>query len=122
LFHTLDITIVSSAADVSNAQGGVDQVVKSVTNLYADKRWQACYAGIPIVQYAHVSSTLSVHCGYNILTGQLHRFSQLIMCRAGNLIVEVAKLVNRHAQQGVPLAHPMAQAKIQPEGLAFAIW
>jgi hypothetical protein len=34
LFHTLDITIVSSAAYVSNAQGGVDQVVKSVTTLH----------------------------------------------------------------------------------------
>jgi hypothetical protein len=30
LFHTLDITIVSSAAAVSNAQGGVDQVVNFV--------------------------------------------------------------------------------------------
>jgi hypothetical protein len=30
LFHTLDISIVSRAADVSNAQGGVDQVVQSV--------------------------------------------------------------------------------------------
>jgi hypothetical protein len=101
LFHTLDITIVSSAADVSNAQGGVDQIVKSVTTLY-DKRRQACYAGIPIVQYAHVSSTLSVHCGYNILTGQLHRFSQLIMCR-GNFIVEVAKLINRMHHRGYHL-------------------
>jgi hypothetical protein len=44
---------------VSNAQGGVDRVVKSVTTLY-DKRRQACYAGIPIVQYAQVSSTLLV--------------------------------------------------------------
>jgi hypothetical protein len=121
LFHTLDITIVSSAAAVSNAQGGVDQVVQSVTTLY-DKRRQACYAGIPIVQYAHVSSTLSVHCGYNILTGQLHRFSQLIMCR-GNFIVEVAKLVNRMYNRGyhLPILY-MAQAEIQPEGLAFAIW
>jgi hypothetical protein len=90
LFHTLDITIVSLAAAVSNAQGGVDQVVKSVTTLY-DKRRQACYASIPIVQYAHDSSTMSLHCGYNILTGRLHRFSQLIICR-GNFVVEIAKL------------------------------
>jgi hypothetical protein len=62
LFHTLDIiTIVSSAADVSNAHGGVDQIVKSVTTLY-DKRRQACYAGIPIVQYAHVSSKSPAPC------------------------------------------------------------
>jgi hypothetical protein len=92
LFHTLDITITTTTSPVRNAQGGYDDIVKSVTTLY-DKRHQACYAGIPIVQYAHVSSdtsTLSAHCGYNILTGQLHHFGQLIMCR-GNFIVEVAQ-------------------------------
>jgi hypothetical protein len=102
LFHTaLDITITSSASTVRNAQGGTDEVVRSVTTLY-DKRRQACYAGIPIVQYAHVSSTLSMHCGYNILISQLHRFSQLIMCR-GNFIVEVAKLIKRMHHRGYHL-------------------
>jgi hypothetical protein len=59
---------------------------------------------IPIVQY--ICSCLqhpeSVHCGYNILISQLHRFSQLIMCR-GNFIVEVAKLVKRMHHRGYHL-------------------
>lgn len=101
LFHTLDISIHTTAHKVRNAQGGWDQVASSVTTLY-DKRRQACYAGIPIVQYAHVSSTLSVHCGYNILTGQLHRFAHLIMTR-GNFVVEVAKLIRRMHHRGYHL-------------------
>jgi hypothetical protein len=102
LFHTLDITITTTSSPVRNVQGGYDDIVKSVTTLY-DKRRQACYVtGIPIVQYAHVSSTLSAHCGYNILTGQLHRFGQLIMCR-GNFVVEVAKLVRRMHRRGYHL-------------------
>lgn len=55
--------------------------------------------GIPIVQYAHVSSTLSLHCGYNILVGQLHRFRELIMLR-DNYIPEVARLVRRMQNRG----------------------
>jgi len=101
LFHTLDVSIHTTCHRVVNAARGIDHIAQSVTTLY-DKRRQACYAGIPIVQYAHVSSTLSVHCGYNILTGQLHRFAQIIMCR-GSFVVEAAKLLRRMNHRGYHL-------------------
>lgn len=64
-----------------------------------DKRRQACYRRIPIVQYTHVSSTLSCYNSYNILISQLHRFSEIIMSRS-NYILETAKLVRRMQIRG----------------------
>ena len=65
--------------------------------------WIDCYAGIPIVQYAHVASTLSIHCGYNILIGQLHRFRESITVR-GNYILECARLMLRMQRRGYRLS------------------
>ena len=73
-------------------------IVQSYTLLY-DKRRNACYRGIPIVQYAHVSSTLSLHCGYNILIGQLHRFRELISWK-DNYVLECARLIRRMQLRG----------------------
>ena len=97
-FSTLDVQIVTKKHSVMNEMGDVVCVVQSFTKLY-DKRRNACYRGIPIVQYQHVSSTLSLHCGYNILIGQLHRFRELIMLR-DNYILEVARLVLRMQKRG----------------------
>ncbi len=77
-------------------------VVYSHTKLY-DKRRSACYRGIPIVQYTHVSSNISIHCGYNILLGQLHRFRELITMRC-NYTLEVARLVLRMQSRGYRLS------------------
>jgi hypothetical protein len=97
-FPTLDVRIVSHFNKVGNAEMGFDDVLRSCTQLY-DKRREDCYAGIPIVQYQHVSSTVSVHTGYNILIGQLHRFRTLISVR-GNYVMEAAKLVKRMVHRG----------------------
>jgi hypothetical protein len=104
LFHTLDITITTTSSPVRNAQGDYDDIVKSVTTLY-DKRRQACY--ICRYPYCAVCSCLqhivsTIVATTSILTGQLHRFGQLIMCR-GNFVVEVAKLVRRMHRRGYHL-------------------
>jgi len=96
-FTTLDLRIVSVRFQVSG-DDGVEWVVRSYTALY-DKRTEACYRDIPIVRYTHVSSTLSVHSGYNIILSQLHRYRELIMLR-GNYVVEAAKLLLRMEQRG----------------------
>lgn len=90
-FPTLDISIESCVVPCYDHRGGPagDPVVHSYTRLY-DKRSQACYAGIPIVRYTHVSSTLSMNSGYNILVSQLHRLRELTSVR-GNYVLEAAK-------------------------------
>lgn len=98
LFSTLDVQIETRKHSITTETGDVESVVQSFTKLY-DKRRNACYRGIPIVQYTHVASTLSIHCGYNILIGQLHRFRELIMLR-DNYILEVARLVRRMQNRG----------------------
>lgn len=97
-FSTLDVRIVTEVSPVTAADGSQELVVKSHTLLF-DKRRLACYRGIPIVQYAHVASTLSLHCGYNILIGQLHRFRGLITVRA-NYVLEVSRLLLRMQSRG----------------------
>src|SRR5690242_11747730 len=77
-------------------------MVKCDTILF-DKRRLTCYAGIPIVQYTHVASTLSVHCGYNILIGQLLRLWDLINVR-GNYVLECARLLLRMQKRGYRLS------------------
>jgi hypothetical protein len=73
-------------------------VVLVTTHLY-DKRRQTCYADIPIVQYTHITSNLSRGCVYNILVGQLHRFSRLIS-EVDNYIDEVALLMGKLLRLG----------------------
>lgn len=97
-FPTLDVRIITQRKRVRNVDGLFDSIAVSFTQLY-DKRREDCYAGIPIVQYQHVSSTVSVHSGYNIMLGQLHRFRTLIMNR-GNYVMESAKLVKRMVHRG----------------------
>ena len=97
-FSTLDVEIVTRFHRVPSETGEVELVTQSLTKLY-DKRRNACYRGIPIVQYAHVSSTISLHCGYNILIGQLHRFRELILMRS-NYVTEVARLIIRMQKRG----------------------
>lgn len=81
---------------------GILLTAESHTLLF-DKRRLPCYSGIPIVQYAHVTSTLSIQCGCNILIGQLHRFRQLITVRS-NYVWEVARLVKRMQDRGYRLS------------------
>lgn len=72
-FNTLDVQIVTDSHPVVAADGSVEHMIKSHSLLF-DKRRLPCYADIPMVQFTHVSSSLSLHCGYNTLIGQLHRF------------------------------------------------
>jgi hypothetical protein len=97
-FSTLDVRIVSTLRSLMVARGLSGSVVHSVTHLY-DKRRERCYRAIPIVQYTHVSSTLSMQSGYNILLGQLFRFRELITVK-GNYVMEAAKLVARMTLRG----------------------
>jgi hypothetical protein len=89
-YPTLDIRINTDF----NAQG----VVASRTVLY-DKRREPCYRGIPIVHYVHVSSGVSARVGPYILRGQLHRLSQIIMCR-DNFVVESRHVVAALLERG----------------------
>ena len=97
-FNTLDVQIVTKVHTIVNEHGVLEKVVKSYTLLY-DKRRNACYWGIPIVQYTHVSSTLPLHSGYNILVGQLHRFRELITWR-DNYVLECGRLIRRMQMRG----------------------
>ena len=100
-FPTLDVCIESRAYPCPD-HPTKDVVVRSTTRLYV-KRQQACYAGIPIVRYTHVASTLSAQSGYNIVVSQLHRYRELIWVR-GNYVMEVAKLVRRLQLRGYKVA------------------
>lgn len=98
-FPTLDIRIVSCQVLHAEAAGVVhDATVESYTILY-DKRREKCYDGIPIVQYMHVSSSISSNVTNSILLGQLHRFRELIMCRQ-NYVLESALLLWRMVKRG----------------------
>lgn len=88
-YPTLDIRIVSSV---------VNGVMQSSTILY-DKRREACYSEVPIAQYLHVSSALSARTGPNVLLGQLHRFSRIIMDRT-NFVEESARAVHGLLRRG----------------------
>lgn len=101
-FSTLDVRIVTEILSVEAADSTLEQVVKSHTLLF-DKRRLPCYSNIPIVQYTHVASTLSVHSGYNILIGQLHRFRELITVRS-NYVLEVARLLKCMQGRGYQLS------------------
>jgi hypothetical protein len=73
---------------------GEQGLVVMVDTLLYDKRRQTCYADIPIVQYTHATSNLSRGCIYNILVGQLHRFSRLISV-VDNYVSEVSLLMEK---------------------------
>jgi hypothetical protein len=73
---------------------GEQGLVVFVDTLLYDKRRQSCYADIPIVQYTHATSNLSRGCVYNILVGQLHRFSRLISV-VENYVFEVSLLLEK---------------------------
>lgn len=107
-FTTLDLRIVSVRFQ-ADTDDGVEWVARSYTVLY-DKRTEACYRDIPIVRYTHVSSTLSVHSGYNIILSQLHRFRELIMLR-GIYVVEAAKLLHRMELRGYSTGKLWAKCK-----------
>jgi hypothetical protein len=64
-----------------------------------DKRLEKCYARIKIVRYTSVSSTLSVHSGYNILLSQLHRYGELITVKR-DYVLQVSKLLLRMQSRG----------------------
>lgn len=101
-FNTLDVQIVTDSHLVVAADGSVEHMIKSHSLLF-DKRRLPCYADIPIVQFTHVSSSLSLHCGYNTLIGQLHRFRELITVR-GNYVLVVARLMLRMNRRGYKLS------------------
>ena len=93
-FPTLDVRIVSSQLPQCDDSGNVvGSIVVSETELY-DKRREKCCDGIPVVQYTHVSSSLSQNVTTSILLGQLHRYRELIM-RRNNYILECATLIWR---------------------------
>jgi hypothetical protein len=89
-FSTLDVQIISRVSE--------EGWVIAYTVLF-DKRRQACFATLPIVQYTHVSSLLSERCGYNTLVSQMHRYRLLIMAES-NYVLEAAKLVRRLQLRG----------------------
>jgi hypothetical protein len=96
-FPTLDVRLCSwTTPDPTGRKPG--GIVKTTVVLY-DKRMESFYSKIPIVRYTSASSTLSIHSGYNILLGQLHRFSELIMDR-NDFVTQVAKLVLRMQARG----------------------
>jgi hypothetical protein len=75
--------------------------VSSTTILY-DKRREPCYANIPVVSYMHVSSAVHARIGGNILYGQLHRFTSIILDRT-NFVLEVARCVRSMHDRGFKL-------------------
>lgn len=81
-YPTLDVRIVT---DVDPVTG----VCCAHTILY-DKRREPCYANIPVVQYSHAASAVTAGSGRNVLMGQLHRFTGVIMDRA-NFVIETAR-------------------------------
>ena len=70
----------------------------ATTQLY-DKRRERIFQGVDFVQYSHATTCLSKECLYNILTGQLHRFSRLIMDQS-NFTTEVSLLLVKLHRQG----------------------
>lgn len=97
-FPTLDIRIVSSTEQQADVHGHINTFVTSNTVLY-DKRREDCYDGIPVVQYSHVSSSLSARTTSGMLMGQLHRYKALIMLR-GHYVLECALLLHRLIARG----------------------
>lgn len=91
-YPTLDVGIVSSLDPTTGA-------VHSTTHLYG-KRREPCYEDIPIVRFIHVASAVSALVGPNVLLGQLHRFSRVILDR-GNLMMEVAECMKCMMARGV---------------------
>jgi len=89
-YPTLDIRITTDVKEWGE--------VVSSTELY-DKRREPCYAGIPIVHYIHVSSGVSARVGPNILRGQLHRLTKIIMSRA-NFVLESRNCANALLDRG----------------------
>jgi hypothetical protein len=89
-YPTLDVCITTDVDEHGRVQ--------SYTELY-DKRRQPCYKGIHMVPYVHVSSAVSARVGPNILRGQLHRFSRIIM-RRSNFIQESANCVMALLERG----------------------
>jgi hypothetical protein len=89
-YPTLDVRILSSIH--------VDGYMRSDTVLY-DKRREPCYADIIKVQYIHVSSAVSARVGPNVLLGQLHRFSKIIMLR-DNFVQETVLCVRQLRTRG----------------------
>jgi hypothetical protein len=89
-YPTLDVCITTDADEYGRVQ--------SFTELY-DKRREPCYKGIPMVHYVHVSSRVSARVGPNILRGQLHRFSRIIM-RRDNFVQESVNCVRALLERG----------------------
>lgn len=89
-YPTLDVRVVSTAQPEGH--------MRSTTVLY-DKRREACYADVPIVQYIHVSSAVSASVGPNVLWGQLHRFSRIILDRS-NFVQEAAHCMRTLMSRG----------------------
>jgi hypothetical protein len=94
-FTTLDLHIVTHC---DNRVRDSDVFVHSLVCLY-DKRRLPCYRGIPIVQFNHVSSNVSLHAGYNVALSQLHRYAHLITDR-DNYVLECARLLKHFNLQG----------------------
>jgi len=80
---------------------GSDGVMAGTTHLY-DKRREPTFQGIDYVQYTHATTGLSKACLYNILVGQVCRFSRVIMDKR-NFAVEVATLLEKLRAQGYRL-------------------
>jgi hypothetical protein len=76
-------------------------IMLSTTELY-DKRRDKIYSDIDYIQYAHATTCLSRDCLQNILTGQVCRFSRIIM-EQGNFTTEVAILLHKLQGQGFKL-------------------
>lgn len=76
------------------------------THLY-DKRRDRVFHHIDFVQYTHSTSALSRECLGNILTGQVIRFTNIIMSRP-NFISEVVIMLGKLQQQGYKLV-PLLQ-------------
>jgi hypothetical protein len=80
-------------------EGGVMQ---GTTQLY-DKRREQVFHDIDYVQYTHATTGLSKACLYNILVGQVCRFSRVILDKE-NFTAEVAILLDKLRGQGYRLA------------------
>jgi len=96
--RNLQPTRVSGWEPVHTIYAYAYAVVYSSVGLY-DKRREPCYQRIPIAQYLHVSSALSSRTGPNVLLGQLHRFTSIIMDR-DNFLTETARAVRGLLDRG----------------------